>query len=107
MNITDKLNFRGKFKQYDVDGKPYLYTIGDTVEFNGKKYVAVKPTSVKVPGTQEANPYWKETGGNYSFFIQEPPTPKNANVGDRWYVPSTAIMYTYVQEESNRFWVEL
>ena len=107
MNIADKLNFRGRFRQYDVDGKPYIYLIGDSVEFNGKVYVAVKPTSIKVPGTQEGNVYWKEAGGNYAFYIQEPPAPGLANIGDRWYVPSTAIMYTYVQEQSNKFWVEL
>lgn len=106
MNITDKLNFRGKFRQYDVDGKPYLYLIGDTVEHSGKKYVAVKTTSSKIPGTQEGSPYWKVTGGNFGFYIQED-TPAYAEIGDRWYVPSTAILYTLVKEESNKFWVEL
>ena len=105
MAQSDILNFRGRFRQYDVDGKPYLYRIGDSVDFNGKKYVAVIPTSSKIPGTQEGRPYWKELGTN-GFFIQET-SPSNPNVGDRWYVPSTAIMYTYVREESNKFWVEL
>lgn len=49
MNISDKINFRGKFRQYDADGNPYLYKIGDTVELNGKKFVAVKPTTSKIP----------------------------------------------------------
>jgi hypothetical protein len=107
MSKVDTLNFRGKYRQYDVDGKPYLYFIGDTVEHNSKIYVAVKPTATKVPGTQEGKSFWKETGGNFGFFIQEAPAPKNADIGDRWYVPSTAILYTYVKEESHRFWVEL
>jgi len=106
MDRSDKLNFRGKFRQYDVDGKPYLYKIGDSVDFNGKKYVSVIPTSSKIPGTQEGKPYWKELGGLNGFFIQET-LPTNPNIGDRWYVPSTAILYTYVQEESHNFWVEL
>lgn len=106
MNISDKLNFRGKYKQYDADGKPYLYLIGDTVEYRGKNYAAVKPSSSKTPGTQEGNVYWKEIGGDYSFFIQETPPP-NANIGDRWYVPSTSILYTRILENSNKFWVEL
>jgi hypothetical protein len=106
MNITDKLNFRGKFKQYDVDGKPYLYLIGDTVDYQGKKYVAVKPTSTKIPGTQEGGTFWKSTGGNFGFYIQED-VPAYVEVGDRWYVPSTGILYTYIKEESNKFWIEL
>jgi hypothetical protein len=106
MARVDTLNFRGKYRQYDVDGKPYLYFIGDTVEHNAQIYVAVRPTSTKVPGTQEGKTYWKETGGNFGFFIQETP-PSNADIGDRWYVPSTAILYTYVKEESHKFWVEL
>jgi hypothetical protein len=107
MDQTDKLNFRGKYRQYDVDGKPYLYRIGDSVELNGKIFVAVIPTSSKIPNTQEGSNYWKEVGGNYNFFIKEPPAPANSEIGDRWYVPSSAIMYTYVKEESNKFWVEL
>jgi hypothetical protein len=105
MNISDKLNFRGKFKQYDADGKLYLYLIGDAVDFNGKIYTAVRPTSNKVPGTLEGNNYWKEVGGDFNFFIQETP-PQNAKPGDRWYVPSTSKLYTRIVEEGNRFWVE-
>lgn len=107
MERTDKLNFRGKYRQYDVDGKRYLYFVGDVVEHKTQLYVCVRATESKVPGTQEGKDYWKETGGNLGFYIQETPAPKTAEIGDRWYVPSTAIMYTYVQEESNKFWVEL
>jgi len=106
MSKVDTLNFRGKFRQYDVDGHPYIYFIGDSVEHNSQIYVAVMVTSTKIPGTQEGSAYWKETGGNFGFFIQEQ-LPKNAEVGDRWYIPSTAIMYTYVKERNNAFWVEL
>jgi len=106
MNTTDVLNFRGKFRQYDVDGKPYLYKIGDSVEHNGEKYVAVKATSAKIPGTIDGNSAWKSLGGDDVFYISET-KPVNINIGDRWYVPSTAILYTYVQEGNNKFWVEL
>lgn len=106
MNVTDRINFRGRFRQYDVDGNPYLYKIGDSVEYNGKKYVAVIPTTLKIPGTQEGNPYWKSIGGDNVFYMSEN-APITVNVGDRWYVPSTSILYTYIQEETNRFWVEL
>jgi hypothetical protein len=107
MNKSDNINFRGKFRQYDPEGKPYLYLIGDAVEYGSKRYVAVRPTSSSVPGSQEAKNIWKELSGNQGFYIQEPPSPVNVNIGDRWYVPSTEILYTYVQEESNKFWVEL
>jgi hypothetical protein len=106
MSKVDTLNFRGKYRQYDVDGKPYLYFIGDTVEHNAKIYVSVRPTSSKVPGTQEGGVFWKETGGNFGFYIQET-APRTADIGDRWYIPSTAIMYTYVKEGNHAFWVEL
>ena len=104
MNTTDKVNFRGNFRQYDVDGKPYLYQINDAVKYRGQVYVATQPTSSKVPGTQEGNVYWKAFSEN--FYIAEYP-PANPDVGDRWYVPSTSILYTRIQEESNKFWVEL
>jgi hypothetical protein len=50
--------------------------------------------------------FWKETGGNFGFYIQET-APRTADIGDRWYIPSTAIMYTYVKEGNHAFWVEL
>jgi hypothetical protein len=106
MKSTDNLNFRGKFKQYDPDGKPYLYRIGDSVEFNGNVYVAVKPTSSRIPGTMEGKSYWSDLGDSDGFYISEF-TPPNSSIGDRWYVPSTGIMYTRIQEESNKIWVEL
>ena len=107
MNRSDNINFRGYFRQYDVDGRPYLYRIGDSVEYKGLKYVAVKPTSDKIPGTQEGNPIWKELGSENSFYISEPPAPINVIAGDRWWVPSSGVLYTYVSEGINKFWVEL
>ena len=106
MDTTDKVNFRGKFRQYDVDGKPYFYKIGDSVEYLGEKYVAIKPTSDKIPGTIEGSYVWKSLGGASTFFIQEE-IPKNSEKGDRWYKPSTSILYTRVFENINKFWVEL
>lgn len=106
MNKSDNLNYRGSFRQYDADGHPYLYKIGDVVEIKGKKYVATKPTSDKIPGTLEGNLIWKSLGGDTSFYIMETP-PINPLKGDRWYKPSTAILYTFVKEETNQFWVEL
>ena len=106
MNITDNINFRGKYRQYDVDGNPFLYKIGDSVDYNGAKYVAVKPTISKIPGTQEGNVYWKSLGSGSGFYIQEE-IPVNVNEGDRWYKPSDGILYTRVVEGINNFWVEL
>lgn len=106
MKVTDNLNFRGKFKQYDPDGKLYLYRIGDAVEFKGEVYVAIRPTSSSIPGTIDGQTYWKSLGSSDGFYILES-IPANPDIGDRWYVPSTGILYTYIQEESNKFWVEL
>lgn len=105
MNASDKVNFRGKFRQYDVDGNPYLYRIGDTVEYNGEKYVAIKPTSSKIPGTMEGNIYWRSLGGDSAYYIQER-TPVNVNIGDRWYKPTDGAEYTFIKEDNNSFWVE-
>lgn len=105
MDVSDRLNFRGKFRQYDADGKPYLYFIGDSVEYGSKRYVAVKPTSSKIPGTIEGDSVWKEIAGNQAFYVSER-VPVNANVGDRWYKPSDAVLYTYVQEGNNKFWID-
>lgn len=107
MNNSDNLNFRGKFKQFDTDGKPFLYRIGDTVEYKGKKFVAVKPTSTTVPGTLSGDSTWKAlaaAGG--AFYIQED-APTVAVEGDRWYKPTFSVMYTLIKQETDYIWVEL
>jgi hypothetical protein len=105
MNNSDNLNFRGKYKQYDPDGKPYLYKIGDSVEYVGKTYVSIKPNSFKIPNTPESRDVWKELSENQSFFISEN-VPDAASIGDRWYKPTDGIVYTLVEEVNNKFWVE-
>jgi hypothetical protein len=54
----------------------------------------------------EGKSYWSDLGDSDGFYISEF-TPPNSSIGDRWYVPSTGIMYTRIQEESNKIWVEL
>lgn len=108
MNSSDKLNFRGKFKQYDVDGKPYLYKIGDVVEYRGKKYIATKATSTSVPGTDIAKDTWQTlTAGGGSFYIQDSPAPVGAIEGDRWFRPTPAVLFTLIKQDNNYIWVEL
>lgn len=106
---TDNLNFRGKFRQYDVDGKPYLYKIGDVVDYKGKQYVAVRPTATTVPTTPNGENYWKIlAAGTGSFYIQDdPPASGTYIAGDRWYRPTTSVMYTCILQETDLIWVEL
>lgn len=107
MANTDNLNYRGKFKQYDADGKPYLYKIGDTVDYKGKKYVAVKPTSSIVPGSANSDSTWlKLAAGGGGFYISDD-EPTNTVDGDRWYRPTTSIMYTRISQGIDLIWVEL
>jgi hypothetical protein len=105
MENTDNLNFRGKFRQYDVDGRSYLYRIGDSVTYNGKKYVATKATQNLIPGTLDGNTVWKELGSKDNFYYTDN-VPTSPSVGDRWFRPSVGIMYTYVEENNNQFWIE-
>jgi len=107
MSNSDNLNFRGKFKEYDVDGKPYLYRIGDVVEYKGKKYIATKATSTTVPGTISAKETWQTISGpGGSFYIQDTP-PIGAVEGDRWFRPTPSVMFTLIKQETNLIWVEL
>jgi hypothetical protein len=107
MNKSDNINFRGKYKQYDPDGKPRLYKIGDSVQYNGKTYVAISPNSFKIPTTPTGESVWKEISENQSFYISESsPDDNPLNAGDRWYKPSDGIVYTLIQEENDQIWVE-
>jgi hypothetical protein len=108
MNIADTLSFRGRFKQYDADGKPYLYKIGDVVEYKSKKYIAVKATSSVIPGSANSESTWQKfvaaAGGG--FYIQDDP-PVGAIEGDRWFRPTPAVMFTLIKQETDFIWVEL
>lgn len=105
---TDNLNFRGKFRQYDVDGSPYLYRIGDVVEYKGNKFVAVKSTSSVIPNSANAQSTWQKltaaAGG--SFYIQDD-LPTGAVAGDRWFRPTPSVLFTLIQQETDLIWVEL
>jgi hypothetical protein len=109
MNNADNLNFRGKFRQYDADGKPYLYRIGDVVEYKGAKYVALTSTSSIVPTTSTATATWKALGaGGGNFYIQDVlPSSGTATEGDRWYRPDVSVLYTLIKQENDMIWVEL
>ena len=107
MNNADNLNFRGKFRQYDADGKPYLYRIGDVVEYKGAKYVALTSTSSIVPTTSTATATWKALGaGGGNFYIQDV-LPGSGTEGDRWYRPDVSVLYTLIKQENDMIWVEL
>jgi hypothetical protein len=106
MNI-DNLNFRGKFRQYDADGKSYLYKIGDVVEHKGNKYVAIKSTSNIVPNTANADSTWQRlSAAGGSFYIQDDP-PVGAVEGDRWFRPTPTVLFTLIKQETDMIWVEL
>lgn len=105
MNKSDNINFRGKFKLYDVNGSPFLYRIGDTVTHNGKKYVATKPTQKLIPGTASGSSTWEEISSSVQFYFQDE-NPYSPEVGDRWFRPSSGVVYNYVEENGNKFWIE-
>ena len=107
MNKSDNLNFRGRYKQYDPDGKPFLYKIGDTVEYLGKTYVAIKANSFKIPDTPAGSNFWKTISENQSFYISETsPDDEILQAGDRWYKPSDGIVYTLIDQQNEQIWVE-
>jgi len=104
MSNSDNLNFRGKYKQYDADGNPYLYRIGDVVEHRGTKYVAVKASSTTTPSP--TGDVWKPLTTGSQFFISITP-PNGAVEGDRWYRSDVSVLYTRIRQENNYLWVEL
>lgn len=106
METADNLNFRGKFKLYDVNGTPYLYRIGDSVTYEGKKYISIKATQTLIPGTIQGKSAWRELSSQTSFYFQTD-TPISPAVGDEWFNPTTNIHFSFVEEGTNRFWVQL
>lgn len=109
MSSADNFNFRGKFRQYDTNGTPYLYRIGDVVEYKGAQYVAISPTSTSVPNASSSEEIWRslEAAAGGSFYIQDTPPDESITEGDRWYRPDISVMYTRIKQDLDLIWVEL
>lgn len=105
MNYTDNINFRGKYRHFDPNGSEAKYIIGDTVEFNGLFYTATETISGVAPNVKNSG--WKHLSSNSNFFIEESPPAGITYKGDRWFKPSTGILYTRVKDDNGMHWVEL
>jgi hypothetical protein len=105
MNFTDNINFKGKYKKYDPNGKIIKYVIGDTVEYDGEFYTATQ-TIVSIP-PPVVDSGWKKLATDSNFYIDENPPSQLTYRGDRWFNPSTGILYTRIKDDNGMHWVEL
>lgn len=102
--MIDQINIRGEYQEYDDNGNPISYSIGDVVDFNEKTYIA----NVNNPD----HPYIENSGwyqiARGSIFFKDSSVPKFVRSGDKWFDTSTGIMYTMViQDNGYMHWVEL
>lgn len=105
MNYTDNINFKGKYRKYDPNGKEIKYLIGDTVEFNGTYYTATKNTVGIAPNVKNSG--WELLSNNVNFFIDDNEPSDITYKGDRWFNTSNGILYTRIKDENGMHWVEL
>lgn len=105
MTNTDSINFKGKFKKYDPNGRLMKYSIGDTVEFDGDLYTATEIIIDVSPVVGDSG--WKMLSSPSSFFVMDIPPSSITYNGDRWYVPSTGILYTRIRDENGKHWIEM
>jgi hypothetical protein len=101
--IPENINFRGKYKKYDPNGRINNYFTGDVVEYNGKKYIAVTSFRDIIPGTDIK--YWKIFEEESKFFRTDI-EPQDSNEGDRWLDITTGIVYTRIRDNNGYHWVE-
>jgi hypothetical protein len=101
--VPDQVNYRGKYRVYDPNGKPVIYLVGDVVTYNSKNYIARDVIKNKTPETKDSG--WEFFEGSYEFIESE--IEPDANVGDRWRDLVTGRLFTRIQDEKGFHWVEL
>lgn len=102
--IPDQINYKETFKKYDPIGRVVVYSLGDVVEYLGKKYIATKTIKGIPPSSKESG--WKEYDMATKYFINEI-EPLKSNEGDRWFNPINGVLYTRVLDDNGYHWVEL
>lgn len=84
-------------------GQKYGY--GDLVEYNGNSFLALREGVLPTP-SDVSNDWYKLN--SRSTFYRTTVRPKFAEQGDKWFDPSSGILYTRVKQSNGiMFWIEL
>ncbi|HCT54549.1 MAG TPA: hypothetical protein DF712_19055 [Balneola sp.] len=98
----DDISYRGEYSSTYPSGEPSRYYTNDAVLFEGKLFVA---TAAIVGESPDISSRWIPWGNSrISFRDTEPPDPK---VGDKWLIPATGKLYTFIDDTDTKQWVEL
>jgi hypothetical protein len=92
--------FKGPFKFINSVGKPYTYSIGDVVYYQGKFWECLKPTESSP--LQDSNS-WKFTGNTQNTITENPPV--NPFVGQVW-TSTNGVSYVWYEDVDGYQWVE-
>lgn len=90
-------------KRNYVKGEVYKY--GDLVEYNGNSFLALENGKLPTPSDTKAS--WYELNSRATFY-RTTIKPKFAEHGDKWFDPSSGVLYTRVKQTNGiMFWIEL
>ena len=85
--------------------KGTIYEYGDLVEYNGSSYLALQEG--KLPAPSDTTDKWYELNSRSTFY-RTTIKPKFAEHGDKWFDPSSGVLYTRVKQPNGvMFWIEL
>lgn len=92
--------FKGEFKFVNAAGKPYVYSIGDVVFYQGKLWECLKPTEASPLQDPTA---WKFTGSTRNTITDNPPI--DPHIGQTW-TSTNGISYVWYEDGDGYQWVE-
>jgi len=115
------VNFAGKWRAYDVNGRQITYNMGDLVIFTNNQgsestYMAINQTSRTplsgvnggwlVMGSEAISGGTGGTGGRISLsYSSDPPT--SPQVADQWFNSSSGRFFIYMNDGDSSQWVEI
>ena len=106
--MTTPRRFLGNFKIRDDNNEVISYNVGDVVDYQGKQYIATKPTSGFSPLVHESRSGWTQLlSGTNMNFTNSDTEPEIAYEGDHWFNSSTGQLLIYIKDKDSEQWVEL
>jgi len=100
-------NKRKKYKQHNPDGTLISYKKDDVVIWKGASFIAKENISGTVPklgGSDKWEAISDERVSTHTTSTTSPPRPKN---GDEWFNTTTGLSMKYIDDGTNRQWVEM
>jgi hypothetical protein len=80
------------------------YSYGDLVEYGGSSFLALRDGNLPAPSDEKD--VWYRLSSTSKFY-RTTTAPKFSEQGDKWFDPSSGVLYTRIEQTNGvMFWIE-